>query len=113
MVSMVLGMGARALHGRPMPCPVHPILTLGIRRLALPTSHWNEVTRAVDFVGGERADGREDDQDEGQQKDLPKMVLGHPTIPLPCEHLELTDRETSVPLSQGGSQEVDETSYFI
>lgn len=79
-------MEARALHGRPVPCLLHPTLTLGIRRLALPTSHRHEVSRAVDFVGVERADGGEDDQDEGQQKDLPEMGWSHPILPLLCEH---------------------------
>lgn len=40
-------------------------------------SHWHEVSRAVNFVGVERADGGEDDQGEGQQKDLPEMGWGH------------------------------------
>lgn len=31
-------------------------------------SHWHKVSRAVGLVGVERADGGEDDQDEGQQK---------------------------------------------
>lgn len=96
-----------------MPCPLHPTLTLRTRKLALPTSHWHEVSRAVDLVGVERADGGEDDQDEGQQKDLPEMGWGHPILPLLCEHPELTDRETEVQLSEGGSQEEAETFYFI
>lgn len=74
---MMLGMEAKALHSRPLSCPWHLTLTLGIRRLVLPTSHWHEVSRAVNFVGVERADGGEDDQGEGQQKDLPEMGWGH------------------------------------
>lgn len=52
-----------------------------------PTSHRCEVSGALGFVEGKRADGGEDDEGKREQQDLPEMEMGvgspHPsTIPV-------------------------------
>ena len=49
-----------------------------------PTSHRCEVSGALGSVGGERAEGGEDDEGEGEEQDLVEMWAGSPhpsTIP--------------------------------
>lgn len=50
-----------------------------------PTSHRCEVSGALGFVEGKRADGGEDDEGKREQQDLPEMGVGSPhpsTIPV-------------------------------
>lgn len=42
------------------------------------TSHRCEVSGALGSVGGERADGGEDDEGEGEEQDLVEMWVGSP-----------------------------------
>lgn len=75
--------GSQGLTCQARTLPTEPRPHSGARGWGPPTSHWHKVSRAVGLVGVERADGGEDDQDEGQQKDLPDMGRGHPILPPP------------------------------
>ena len=57
-----------------------------------PTSHRCEVSGALGSVGGERADGGEDDEGEGEEQDLVEMWAGSPH-PSPAR----AHRKTRVP----------------
>lgn len=65
---------------------VHDAAQRGPRRdTGPPTSHRCEVSGALGFVEGKRADGGEDDEGKREQQDLPEMGVGSPhpsTIPL-------------------------------
>lgn len=59
-----------------------------------PTSYRHEVSGALGFVGGERADGGEDDEGEGEEQDLVEMGAGSPHPSPSPEHTRLIGRET-------------------